>query len=67
MELSEEMMKGMDGSRLQVMAPSISTNLKGEEENKTRKLLIIDIVKFIKFKKIINMLGYGCSILTIKN
>jgi len=66
MELPKEIMKGMDGRRWKGMEPSISRTLKGEEENHIRKLFIIDIIRFKKFKKIINVLGYGCSILTIK-
>lgn len=48
MELPEKMMNGMDGSRWQSMAPSISTNLKGEEEKNTWKIFIIDVVRLKK-------------------
>jgi len=66
MKLLKEMMKGMDGSRWKGMAPSINMTFNGEGENNKNKLFIIDFVRFTKFKKIINVLDYGCSILTIK-
>lgn len=66
MKLLEEMMKEMDGCRCQGMTPSTNMNFKGEEENHTRKLLIIDFIRFTKFNKIRNVLNYGYSILTIK-
>lgn len=66
MKLPKEMMKGMNGSRWKGMAPSINMNSKGNEETYTRKLFIIDFIRFTKFRNIINILGYGCSILTIK-
>ena len=66
MELHGEGEKGMDESRWQGMTPPISTTFNGEEENNTIKLFIIDFIRFTNFKKIRNVLGYGCSILTIK-
>jgi len=66
MKVPEEMMKIMDGSNWKGMTPSIHKTFKGEEEKRTRKLFIIDFVRFTKFMKIRNVLGYGCSILTIE-
>jgi len=48
------------------MTPLINTTFNGEEEEIIKKLVIIDFVIFTKFKKIINVLRYGCSIPTIK-
>jgi len=39
---------------------------KGEEEEYTKKLITIDFMRFIEIKKIINVLGYGRSVLTVK-
>lgn len=60
------MMKGMDESRWQYMAPLTSMTFKGEEEKHRRKLFFIDFVRFEKFKKLRNVVSYGCSTLTIK-
>ena len=66
MKLPEEVTKRLNGSEWKGMAPPISMTFKSEEENHTRKLFIIDFIRFTKFKIIRNVLGYGCSILTIK-
>ncbi len=66
MKLPGEVTKRIDGSRWQAMAPSINTTFKGEEENHKIKLFIIEFIRFTKFKKIRNVLGYGGSILAIK-
>jgi len=65
-ELVEESEKGMDGSRWQGMTPPISTTFKGEEEEYANKLITIDFMRFIEMKKIINVLGYKRSVLTVK-
>ena len=48
------------------MTPPISMTFKGEEEKYANKLITIDFMRFTKMKKIRNVLGYGCPILTIK-
>jgi len=48
------------------MKPSINMTFKGEEESHASKIFIIDFVRFKKFKKIRNVLSYGCFILAIK-
>lgn len=67
MEFPKELMKGMNGSRWQGMLPLINVTFKGEEENNRRQFVIIDLIKLTKFNKIINVPGYGCSIITIKH
>ena len=66
MKLPEEMMKKMDGSGWKCMAPSINMTFKGEGENHSRKLLIIDLKRFAKLEEIKDVLSYVCSIITIK-
>lgn len=66
MELRDESEKGMDGSRWQGLTPLISTTLQREEEEYVNKLITIDFMRFTEMKKIINVLSYGCSFLTVK-
>ncbi len=65
-ELLEESEKGMDGSRWQGMTPPISTTFKDEEEKYVNKIFTIDFMRFTEMKKIRNVLGYRCSVLTVK-
>jgi len=44
----------------------IRTTFNGEEEKYINKLITIDFMRFIEMKKIINVLGYGRSVLTVK-
>jgi len=66
MQLLKEREKGMDESMWQGRTPLISTTFKGKKEKNTRRLFIIDFKRMENLKKIINVLGYGCSVLTIK-
>jgi len=48
------------------MTPPINMTFKGEEEKYAKKLFTINFMRFAEMKKIINVLGYGRSVLTIK-
>ena len=56
MELFEESEKEMDGSRWQSMTPSISMTFKGEVEEHTSKIIIVDLKRFTKLEEIRNVL-----------
>lgn len=58
MKLPEEVTKGMNGSGWKGMALLISTTFKGKEDKHTSQLFIIDFIRFLEFKKIINVLDY---------
>jgi len=65
-KLTDELLKRMDGSYWKCVAPLLNVTFKGEGEEHTRKIFIIDLVRLTKLNEIKNMFGYGCSILTIK-
>jgi len=56
----------MVGRCWQCVAPSLDVAFKGEGEDHTIKIFIIDIIRFTKIEEIKNVIGYGCSILAIK-